>query len=215
MEGELMTAAVAGMPGPDLYPVRVGFDEQEPINRLWGVPIVGHIARALILLPHWIVVAVLSTLVALSVLISWIPILVNGRPAAWMYDLIGGEYRWSTRVTAYLLMLTDTYPPFSFDAPHPVNVEIDRDQRVANLWGIPFIGLWIRSIFLIPHFIVLWFLGIASGFVILVSWIPVLLNGRMATWGHTILGGTLRWAIRVTLYLLMLNDRYPPFALRD
>jgi hypothetical protein len=203
------------MPGPRPYPVRVEFDEQEPINRLWGIPVLGHTARALILLPHWIVLAVLTSLVGLSVLISWIPILANGRPAEWMTSLYGGTYRWSIRAAAYWLMLTDTYPPLGFDAPHRVRVEIDPDQQVANLWGIPFIGLWIRSIFLIPHFVALWFFGIVVLGVFLVSWIPVLLNGRMATWGYTILGGYLRWTARVTLYLLMLTDAYPPLRLRD
>ena len=210
-----MTAAVAGMPGRSSYPVRVEFDEQEPINRLWGIPILGHIVRGLILLPHFILIAVLSWLVGLSILVSWIPILVNGRPAGWMTGLYGGMYRWATRAAAYWLMLTDKYPPFGFDAPHSVRVEIDPDQRVNRLWGIPFLGLWVRSVILIPHFIVLWFVAIAMFFVLLVSWIPVLLNGRMASWGYTILGGYLRWTSRVTLYLLMVTDRYPPFALRD
>jgi hypothetical protein len=210
-----MTAAIAGMSGPRLYPIRLEFDEQEPINRLWGIPIVGHIARALILLPHWIVLVFLSWLVGLSVLISWIPILANGRPADWMYSLYGGTFRLSARVAAYMLMLTDAYPPFGFDAPHPVRLTIDPDQSVANLWGIPFIGFWIRSIFLIPHFIALWFVTLAACFVLLFSWIPVLLNGRMAPWGYEFLGGTTRWTTRVTLYLLMLTDRYPPFSLRD
>jgi hypothetical protein len=210
-----MTSAVAGLPGPSSYPIRVEFDEQEPINRLWGIPILGHIVRAIILIPHFIVIAVLSWVAGLSILISWIPILFNGRPAGWMTGLYGGTYRWATRATAYWLMLTDTYPPFSFDAPHPVRVEVDGDQRVNQLWGIPFLGLWIRAIILIPHFVVLWFLGIAVAVIFLVSWIPVLLDGRMATWGYTILGGYLRWSTRVVLYSLMLTDRYPPFALRD
>ncbi len=210
-----MTAAITDMTGPRLYPVRVEFDEQEPINRLWGIPILGHAARALILLPHWIVLALLTWLVGLSILVSWIPILTNGRPANWMTSLYGGTYRLSARVGAYMLMLTDTYPPFAFDAPHPVRLEIDPAQSVANLWGIPFIGLWIRSIFLIPHFIALWFFGIAVLCVLLVSWIPVLLDGRMATWGYTVLGGYMRWSTRVILYLLMLTDVYPPLRLRD
>lgn len=210
-----MTAAVAGMPGPSSYPIRVEFDEQEPINRLWGIPILGHIVRAILLIPHFVAIVLLSWLIGLSSLISWIPILVNGRPADWMTALYGGTYRWSARAAAYWLMLTDTYPPFGFDAPHPVRLEIDPDQQVANLWGIPFLGLWIRSIILIPHFIVLWFVGLAAFFVLLFSWIPVLLNGRMAPWGYEFLGGTTRWTTRVTLYLLMVTDRYPPFSLRD
>jgi hypothetical protein len=210
-----MTAAVAGMPGPRLYPIRVEFDEQEPINRVWGIPIFGHVVRAILLIPHFIVLVVISWLVALSLLVSWIPILINGRPAGWMTSLYGGTYRWTARAGAYWLMLTDKYPPFGFDAPHPVRVEIEPDQSVANLWGIPFVGLWVRSIFLIPHWIVLWFIGVAACFVLLISWIPVLLNGRMASWGYTFLGGLIRWTTRVALYQLMVTDRYPPFALRD
>jgi hypothetical protein len=37
----------------------------------------------------------------------------------------------------------------------------------------------------------------------------------MATWGYTLFGGTIRWAARVTAYLLLLTDVYPPFRLRD
>ena len=210
-----MTVAAAGMPGPSSYPVRVEFDEGERINRLWGIPIVGHVVRGLLLLPHLILIAVLAYVVAFSAFISWIPILLNGRPAGWMTGLYGGMYRWTTRATAYWLMLTDNYPPFGFSSEYPVRVEIAPDQRVNRLWGIPFIGLWIRGLILIPHFFALFFLGIAVACVLLVSWIPVLLTGRMASWGYTILGGYLRWSTRVTLYLLMITDRYPPFALRD
>lgn len=210
-----MTTAVAAAPGPSSYPIRVEFDEQEPINRLWGIPIIGHTIRALILIPHFVLIGLISIVVGLSVLVSWIPILLNGRPAQWMTDLYGGFYRLGARVSAYWLMLSDKYPPFGFGGEHPVRVEIDPDQRVNNLWGIPFLGLWVRWLILIPHFIVLWFVGIALGLVLLVSWIPVLLNGRMASWGYTILGGYTRWTTRVALYGLMITDRYPPFALRD
>jgi hypothetical protein len=37
----------------------------------------------------------------------------------------------------------------------------------------------------------------------------------MASWGYTLFGGTLRWATRVTAYLPLLTDVYPPFRLPD
>jgi uncharacterized protein DUF4389 len=209
-----MAATVAPTTGPKAYPIRLEFNEQEPINRLWGIPIIGHTIRAVILIPHFFIIAVLTYVIAFSVLVSWIPILLNGRPAAWMTTLYGGTYRLTARATAYWLMLTDKYPPFGFGGEHPVRLEID-PGRVDNLWGVPLVGLAIRALILIPHFVVLWFVGISVTVVVLVSWIPVLLNGRMATWGYTILGGYLRWSTRVVLYMLMLTDRYPPFALRD
>ena len=43
---------------------------------------------------------------------SWLPVLVLGRQARPVIDLLGGYWRWSTRVSAYVLLLTDRYPPF-------------------------------------------------------------------------------------------------------
>jgi hypothetical protein len=46
--------------------------------------------------------------------------------------------------------------------------------------GIPFIGVLVRWIALIPHFLVLIVLGIVVGILVLFTWVPVLLNGRTA-----------------------------------
>jgi hypothetical protein len=117
-------------------------------------------------------------------------------------------------VTAYWALLTDRYPPFWVKGDHPVTVEYDESARINPLWGIPLFGIWLRAILAIPHLIVLWLLGIGVGLVLLVSWIPVLTNGRMADWGYTILGGWIRWTMRVNAYVLLLTNEYPPFRLR-
>jgi hypothetical protein len=36
----------------------------------------------------------------------------------------------------------------------------------------------------------------------------------MADWGYTILGGWIRWTMRVNAYVLLLTNEYPPFRLR-
>ena len=48
-------------------------------------------------------------------LITWIPVLVNGRTADWVVRWVGGFYRWFNRVYAYALLLTAKYPPFRLD----------------------------------------------------------------------------------------------------
>jgi hypothetical protein len=206
--------AVGTLPPPG-YPVRVEFDENEPINRLWGIPIFGHFVRALILVPHFLVLAMLGTLAGLLQFVVWYPVLLQNRYPQWGYDLVGGTYRYAARVSAYWLMLTDTYPPFWVKGEHPVTVDYDETVSINPLWGIPLFGIWLRGILAIPHYIVLALLAIGVWFVLLVSWIPVLIDGRMATWGYTMLGGLLRWTTRVTAYVLLLTSVYPPFRLRD
>ena len=69
------------------------------------------------------------------------------------------------------------------------------------------------SILCIPHFIVLWLLAILIYILLLFAWLPVLINGRQADLIYNIVGGYLRWAIRVYAYVLLLSGPYPPFRL--
>jgi len=73
----------------------------------------------------------------------------------------------------------------------------------------------IRAILAIPHFFVLWILGIALAVVAVISWFAALFSGRLPAWAHTFITGVLRWQTRVYAYLFLLTDVYPPFSLED
>lgn len=202
-------------PRPPIYPMITTFDETVTMSRLWGIPLLGTIVRCLLLIPHYIVLAFYGVLVALLQLVVWIPVLVNGQYPAWGYSIVGGFIRWTTRVQAYAILAASAYPPFSTGDRHDVDVRWDESQHVARWAGIPLLGVWIRSILLIPHLIILWFLGIAVGFLSLVTWIPVLLTGRYADWAYRIIGGYVRWQNRTLCYTLLMTGPYPPFSLDD
>ncbi|HTC86480.1 MAG TPA: DUF4389 domain-containing protein, partial [Candidatus Acidoferrum sp.] len=87
----------------------------------------------------------------------------------------------------------------------PVDVTFTHGESINRLWGIPILGFVVRCIFIIPHAIVLWLLGIVVGLTLLVSWIPVLVSGRQARWVVSIVGGYIRYSIRVGSYLFFLS----------
>ena len=196
-------------------PVDVTFRPGIQIGRLWGIPFVGLWIRALILIPHFIVLYVIGFVAVILSLVTWIPVLVSGRYPSWGYRWVGGYLRWSARLNAYLSFLTGAYPAFSLGTQptDDIWVRIDEGQSINRLWGIPFVGLWVRSLILIPHFVILLVLGIVAGILALFSWIPVLLFGRQSSLVYTIVGGNLRWSTRVLAYLFLMTDRYPPFSL--
>ena len=195
------------------YPVMVGVPDDPGQNRLWGIPILGWIVRAIVLIPQAIVLALLGLVVYVSFLVNWIPILLNGRPASWMVQLYGGYLRMTARCSLYLLMVTGTYPPFWITGDHPIGVEVSANQAVNRWWGIPIVGVFVRWLILLPHLIVIGFLGIAAWFVSLVAWAPILINGRQADVIVRFFGGIYRWTTRAAAYGLFLTDRYPPFSL--
>jgi len=207
-----MSTWTAGPPG---YPVRVTFDRNQPINRFWGIPIFGLILRWLILLPHFLILMVLGIVSGLSVLVTWIPILFSGRFPVWALDLYELTYRWFTRVSAYFLLMTDVYPPFSGDPPYPVDLTVDAPREINRLWGIPFIGLWLRGLLTIPQAIVIFILGVGIFFAMFVIWLPVLVNGRFPQLGYDLFGGYLRLSARASIWTLLVPVPYPPISPTD
>jgi Domain of unknown function (DUF4389) len=79
-----------------------------------------------------------------------------------------------------------------------------------NRWTVAF-----RAILAIPQFIVLYVLFIAFLFVMVIGWFAALFTGRLPEWVHTFLGGVIRWYTRVSAYVFLLTDSYPPFSLAD
>ena len=202
-------------PRPPIYPMVTTFDQTVTMSRLWGFPLLGVLVRSVLLIPHYVVLLFFALVVGLLQLVTWIPVLVNGRYPGWGYSIVGGYIRWITRVQAYVVLAAAAYPPLSTGGRHDVDVQWDEAQQVPRWAGIPLIGIWIRSILLIPHFIILWFLALAVAVLSLITWAPVLVNGQYADWAYRYVGGFIRWQNRLTCYLMLLTGPYPPFSLDD
>jgi hypothetical protein len=67
----------------------------------------------LLAIPHYIVLYFLQLIGYLVGLVMVIAVLVTGNYPRGMFDFLVGIGRWSARVNAYVLLLTDKYPPFS------------------------------------------------------------------------------------------------------
>jgi len=78
-------------------------------------------------LPHFFVLAFLMLGLVVVLPISWLAILFTGRFPRALHGYVAGVLRWALRVQAYVLSLTDEFPPFSLwdDAgPAGRNIEI-------------------------------------------------------------------------------------------
>jgi hypothetical protein len=88
------------------------FQPAPTAGRLYAIPLLGYVIRAVVLIPHLIILYVLTLLAFLAILVTWIPVLFTGRYPDWGHTLVGGWNRYFTRYYAYWYGLTDTYPPF-------------------------------------------------------------------------------------------------------
>ena len=72
----------------------------------------------LLAIPHFIVLYFLGLAANIVVFVSWVVVLITGHYPESLFKFIVGVYRWSYRVSTYTMLLTDDYPPFSFDEPN-------------------------------------------------------------------------------------------------
>ncbi len=126
----------------------------------------------------------------------------------WWFDFNLQLTRFSTRVTAYMALLDDTYP--STDEEQSVHLNIDRPVDAEMSRGLPLIK-WFLAI---PHYFLLAILGIAVFFVVIFAWFTILFTGRYPRGAFDFVVGYHRWGLRVLAYsVLLTTDRYPPFSL--
>lgn len=69
--------------------------------------------RIFLVIPHLILLCLLSLVWALTTAFAWIAILITGRYPETLYGFALGVFAWSVRVEAYMLLLRDEYPPFT------------------------------------------------------------------------------------------------------
>ena len=97
------------------------------------------------------------------------PVLVQGRQAPFITQIVGGTMRLWARSALYALLATGSYPWFGIGNDHPITITYDEYEPQNRLWGIPVLGITVRVILLIPHLFVLWVLGVIAGFLVLVA----------------------------------------------
>jgi Domain of unknown function (DUF4389) len=71
--------------------------------------------RIILAIPQLIVLAALGIAGFVSFVIAFFAVLFTGRWPVGLRDFVVNVMRWELRVQAYLLLLTDEYPPFAFD----------------------------------------------------------------------------------------------------
>jgi hypothetical protein len=117
-------------------------------------------------------------------------------------------------------MTTDLMPPpppppapAPAGNPYPVRMTIARPEKQSRLTNFPlFIGSTIRFILVIPHAIIVYFMGMVASLLYFLATFAILFTRRYPKGMHDFVVGYLRWSVCVTGYTSHLYDKYPPFT---
>jgi hypothetical protein len=137
-------------------------------------------------------------------------ILFRQKYPRWWFDFNLELNRFSTRVQAYLLLLTDTYPSTTEVQSVRLNLVYPDAKQDLNRW-LPIV----KWILVFPHYFALFFLAIGAVFATVIAWFAILITGQYPKGLFNYVVGVNRWGLRVSAYaFLLITDEYPAFSLK-
>lgn len=162
--------------------------------------------RLIVAIP-WILWQYVYGLAAMVVvLIAWFALMFTKRYPQWAYGFVAGYVRFSTRLGAFLLLLTDAIPPFSGKPrdDYPVTIEVGPRQpeyRRSRTFFKPLLAF--------PQQMVGYGAGGLAGGGAFVTWWRVLFTGKQSITMHEALRTGFAYLTRSNAFLFLLTEAHP------
>jgi hypothetical protein len=184
------------------YPVTFEVDYVEQRSRLTAF------FRLILAIPLLVWGYFYSLVNLIAIVIAWFAILITGRYPKGLYDFVAGFLRFSTRVTAYMALLSDPYPPFggSDDSAYPVRMQFSGPLESYSRLKVLF-----RIILAIPILVLRYVMNLLLEIGAAGAWFVILFTGKMprGLFDPMVLANS--YTARSDAYLLLLTETYPPF----
>jgi len=192
----------AATPG---YPLRFDVERPEKSSRLLNGLL---FIKFILAIPHLLILYALSAVVSVIVFIAFFAILFTKRYPRGLFDFAVNILRWQANVYAYIGMLRDEYPPFSWEAgKYPVTLEVDYPEQLSRF------GPWYKWLLVIPNMIVLFIVLLVASVLWFVAWLAIIFTGSFPEGMFKFIVAAFRWNLRANAYASYLfRDEYPPFS---
>jgi hypothetical protein len=181
---------------------RVRVRDREPLRRRR----LAVLLRAVLFVPHYVVIAVWSLLAVPAAVVAWLALLVEGRLPTWLHRFLAAYLRYVGQATAWFHLLSGRYPDPLHTLEHPFAIDVPERPRQPRLITFARIVLALPALILASVFRVV--LSVAA----IGAWFTGLALGR-TTAGLQELGTfCLRYELETEAYMLLLTSRYPRIA---
>lgn len=188
---------------PNHYPVDFEMDYIQQRSRLTTF------FRLILGIPHYVFAFVYTLAFYVVVIIAWFALLFTAKWPQGLYDFACGYVRYLARLSAYIYLGVDQYPPFSGadDPNYPVRVRIDPPLASYNRLKVFF-----RGIYAILALVIRYALGIVLEFVAFIAWFAIVIMGRQPAALQDALNFSLAYTTRADALIFLITETYPPFG---
>lgn len=193
------SAAVATTP-VGAYPVQVEADLLPEYSRF--MPLI----KWLLLIPQYIVLFFLAVGAVFVIFIAFFAILFTGKFPKGMWDYLVGVHRWSLRVSAYQLYISDKYPAYSMEERPEDTVRLHAVYPESVERWRPFVA-WLL---IIPYFFVAILIAWVGSICSFIAFFTILFTKKIPDGIFDVIRISLVWQMRASFYNYWLSTEYPP-----
>jgi hypothetical protein len=162
--------------------------------------------RLIVAIPWFIVAYVYYLIAGIAAIIAWFAMLFTKRYPQGLYDFNAGYIRFHGRVTSWILLGTDTFPPIwgNEDPNYPAQVAVAGPQPEYSRAKTFF-----KLVLIFPQQLILYGLGGVMMGAAFVTWWRVLFTGKQSATMHDALKICVAYAVRAQAFLLLLTEVHP------
>lgn len=182
-------------------------------NLLFAFPFIGLLIKIILLIPVFIESIFLAIAFVFILFINWFVVLFTGAYWDAAYTFFLGLMRFGAKIVLYIYGITDKYPGFGLDTNGICELDIEKPKNPSRWLAIPFIGIFIRIILLIPYDIFSSVMSHGAGAAMIGSWFAVLFNRTYPEGLYEFERDSVRVSSAQLSYLVGLKDNYPSFTI--
>lgn len=168
--------------------------------------------RWLLAIPHFVVLWVYSIAFFVVLVIGWLALVFTARWPQGLYSFAAGYLRYVARLSAYLYLGVDAYPPFGLadDPSYPVRVSI-----APPLPEYSRLKAFFRGIYALLAMIIRYAMGIVIAAVSFLSWFAIVITGKQPVSLQNALNFALSYTVRADALTWLITETYPPIGQAD
>lgn len=161
--------------------------------------------RPLLVIPHLVWLYLYGIGASVMYIGHWFVAIFAGKTPQSTYDFLVGYQAYSTRVSAYMLYLTNGWPPFDNHDPYEVTLHMPAPREVVQ----GRLSSFFRTLLAIPAMFVSFGYGIALYVVVFLAWFAIMVTGRMPAGFQRFGERALTYSERFSSYTYLLQRAYP------
>lgn len=194
----------------NFYP-KLSISNNDNPKALYAFPLVGLVIKVILLIPALFFLAFVAIGFFFMWLITPFVILFTGKYWDPAYKITLGFMIYRTKVTLFLIGLTDTYPGFNLKTNDLFSITMKKPTTINRWFAFPIAGFAIRLLLMLPYNIYKSVLESGTWAATAASWFAILGNGKYPESLYEFNRDSLRVSLAHTAYLSYLSDSYPSF----